>query len=67
MDLHLNFKNQLLLIISLFIFGCGVKSPPLKHPDVVIESYVRNYTHESESEVNKEPEPGQSPVKAPQN
>lgn len=49
------------------MFGCGVKSPPLKHPDTVIESYVRKYTHEPEPEVNKEPEPGQSPVKAPQN
>ncbi len=51
-DLLLNFKFLLPLLI--LVCGCGVKAPPLKHPDTVIESYVRTYTTESEPVVNSD-------------
>lgn len=42
---------------SLFITSCGVKAPPLKHPEIAIDSYVQEYTgtdEDIETEQSKE-------------
>jgi hypothetical protein len=38
--LNLIFLTFLILSIS----GCGVKAPPIQHPDTIIDSYVTGYT-----------------------
>lgn len=39
----MNFKFFLLIILVSFV-GCGVKAPPLKHPETIVDSYTRDYT-----------------------
>ncbi len=47
--------NSKILFLILFLFaGCGVKAPPLKHPDTVVESYVKGYTNEILPQVSDE-------------
>lgn len=40
----MNFKNLILVSLLSFIFGCGVKAPPAKFPETVVDSYVQSYT-----------------------
>ncbi len=42
--LLLNFKNLILVSLLSFIFGCGVKAPPAKYPETMVDSYVQSYT-----------------------
>jgi hypothetical protein len=45
----LNFKNIILAYFIVFLFGCGVKSDPVKPPDIAIKSYIDSYTGNQES------------------
>lgn len=33
-----------LFIFLICVVGCGVKAPPLKHPETIVDSYTREYT-----------------------
>lgn len=55
----LNSKFFLLVFITM-AFGCGVKSQPLKRPDIAIDSYVQSYTGTTEPEKKKEEKPSSS-------
>jgi hypothetical protein len=39
----LNFKI-IYILVSLFLFGCGVKARPLRPPETAIQSYIETYT-----------------------
>ncbi|MBC7427523.1 MAG: hypothetical protein H7336_02855 [Bacteriovorax sp.] len=40
----MNFKIIFILILLSELSSCGVKAPPVKYPETVIDSYVRSYT-----------------------
>lgn len=40
----MNFKNLLFVCLIGFTFGCGVKAPPAKYPDTMVDSYIQRYT-----------------------
>lgn len=43
--------NSKILLFSLTLFmicGCGVKAPPLKYPETIVDSYTREYTGTTE-------------------
>ncbi len=52
-DYLLNFK---ILFFALFflISSCGVKAPPLKPSETVIDSYIGTFTNSSESNKSEE-------------
>jgi predicted small lipoprotein YifL len=59
-----SLRNSIFIISLLTIAGCGVKAPPLQHPDTIIDSYVTEYTGASAPlppleipEEDKAPEP----------
>ncbi|MBY0413825.1 MAG: hypothetical protein K2Q18_06655 [Bdellovibrionales bacterium] len=37
-------SNFFFLILILLISSCGVKAPPLKYPETIVDSYTRSYT-----------------------
>ena len=43
-DLHLNFKILIIACFLLSLSACGVKGPPMKHPETIVDSYVKDYT-----------------------
>lgn len=40
----MNSKILICLGLLLTLSSCGVKGPPVKDPDTIIDSYVREYT-----------------------
>lgn len=44
----MNFKNALFLIALISLSGCGVKAPPLKYSETIIDSYTQEYTGSAE-------------------
>jgi len=61
----LNFKFVILLLFVLA--GCGVKGPPLKYPDTVMQSYIDDYTGEKGELPAKPQYEDKSAVPAPKN
>lgn len=62
-------KLFFIFLISFFtLSGCGVKAPPLKDPEIAIDSYIKSYTHEddeknAEKESQKQATPPSSVIK----
>jgi len=44
-DYHLNFNFILLCFVSFLFASCGVKAPPLKPTETVLESYISTFTN----------------------
>ncbi len=40
----MNSKVLFLLFIIFTMAGCGVKAPPQKYPEQVVDSYIKGYT-----------------------
>ena len=47
-------KFFLIILITLCIVGCGVKSKPLSPPEDAIQSYLKNYTDDNPTFLNKD-------------
>lgn len=40
----MNSKILICLGLLLTLASCGVKGPPVKHPETIVDSYVKDYT-----------------------
>lgn len=73
----MNFKFFLFLFSLLSLSACGVKAPPVKYPETVVESYVKGYTgaeptpeelarNKNKKPIESTPEPVKIPALLPQ-